>query len=88
MLVLIVALAFRSRIAWSLLVLANAIPLLAALIAPVGLTSNATGHLQWGHLAVMLITGIALETTLLSDAMRRFVRPRHARRPGGRPAHP
>jgi hypothetical protein len=85
MLVLIVALAFRSRIAWTLLVLLNAIPLLAVLMAPLGSSSSTgSGHVLWGHLALMLITGIALEATLLSPAMRRFVGRRDARHHSGR----
>ncbi len=84
MLVLIVALAFRSRIAWTLLVLLNAIPLLAVMMAPLGSSSSSSGRVLWGHLALMLITGIALEATLLSPAMRRFVGRRDARHHSGR----
>jgi hypothetical protein len=65
--VLLLALAFRSRVAWVLLIVVNAIPLLAV-GAAVG------SEVQWGHLAVMVLTGVALEATLLSAAMRQHVR--------------
>ena len=86
LLVLLVALAFRSRIAWSLLVLLNGIPLLALLMVPMGGSSNGSGHVLWGHLSLMLVTGVALEATLLSPAMRRFVGRPDARHRSGRAA--
>jgi hypothetical protein len=65
--VLLVALAFRSRIAWVLLIVLNAIPLLAVLAVIGG------GHVQWTHVIVMVLTGVSLETALLSQAMRQYV---------------
>lgn len=77
MLALILALAFRSRIVWGLLVLIDGIPLFGV-VASLGMG----GQTLWGHVAVMLLTGVALEATLLSSPMRQFVGHRGAR------AHP
>jgi hypothetical protein len=66
MVVLLLALARSSRIAWVLLLVINAIPLLAV-GAAVGT------EVLWSHLVVMVLTGIALEATLLSAAMRQHV---------------
>jgi hypothetical protein len=72
MVVLLLALAVRSRIAWVLLIVLNAIPLLAigAILAP---------SVLWSHVAVMVLTGVALEATLLSPAMRQHVGSRRNR---------
>jgi hypothetical protein len=79
MLVLLVGLGFRSRLAWLLLVIVNAIPLLAigAIVA--------SGEILWANVLVMVGTGIALEAILVSQAMRQFV----ASRPlSSRPVQP
>jgi len=65
--VLLVALAFRSRIAWGLLIVLDAIPLLAVLAVIGG------GHVQWSHVIVMVLTGVSLETALLSQPLRQYV---------------
>ncbi len=67
MMFLLVGLALRSRLAWRALVLVNAIPVLALPLAIVG-----SGDVLWGHVALSFLTGLALEATLLSAAMRRF----------------
>lgn len=74
MLMLLLALALRSRIAWALLALMNAIQLLATLAALLPVSGTGSANLQWGHIVVMLLTGAALEATFLSPAMRQYVR--------------
>jgi hypothetical protein len=70
--VLLLALAYGSRIAWGLLVVLDAIPLLAVGAA-------AGPGVVWSHVVVVVLTGVALETTLLSPAMRRHVSSRRNR---------
>jgi hypothetical protein len=65
-LLLLIALGFGSRIAWGLLIVVNAIPVVAALAA-IG------GHTLWRNFALTLITGVVLEAVLLSVDMRRHV---------------
>jgi hypothetical protein len=74
---LVVALAFRSRVAWVLLILVDGIPLLASMAFIGG------SRVQWSHLVMMVLTGVCLETTLLSQPMRQYVRrtPGHRRMP-------
>ena len=70
MLLLLVGLAYGSGLAWMFLVIVNAFPLLAvagALISLVG------GHALWANIAVMVLTGVALEAALLSRSMRRHI---------------
>ena len=74
MALLLVGLARGSRIAWGLLVVIDAVPLLA-------LGALGGGQVLWGHVTAMILTGLALELTLFSPAMRRHVR-RPDRRPG------
>ena len=74
MVVLLVALGFRSRLAWGLLVAVDAIPIVSLPLALVG-----SGNTLWGHVAVSLLTGVALEATLLSRAMRWFAAGRPVR---------
>ncbi|MDA8067896.1 MAG: hypothetical protein M0T77_04700 [Actinomycetota bacterium] len=73
MLVLLLALGLRSRFAWALLVLMNAVQLFAVLVALLPGTGNGSDNLLWSHIAVSLLTGVLLEATLLSPAMRQFV---------------
>jgi hypothetical protein len=70
MVVLLLALAYGSRIAWVVLIVVNAIPLLAigAALGP---------GILWSHMVVMVLTAVALEATLLSGAMRRHIRRRN-----------
>lgn len=70
---LLVALAYRSRIAWVMLLALNALPLLAVLGASFG------SGVLWSHVAVIVLTGVALEATLLSPAMRQHVGGRRKR---------
>jgi hypothetical protein len=69
---LLIALGFGSRIAWGILIILDAIPVVAAFVA-IG------GHTLWGSFALTLITAFVLEAVLFSAEMRRQVR-------GGRPA--
>lgn len=69
---LLVGLLWRSRVAWTLLVILNGIPLLALPLTVFGSTGGG-GHVMWGHVAIAFVTGVALELTLLSRAMRRHV---------------
>jgi hypothetical protein len=69
MALLVFGLARRWRIAWSLLVLIDAFPLLALAGA---ILSNG-GEMLWGNIAVMLLTGLPLEAILLSRPMRRHM---------------
>ncbi len=64
--VLVLALGYGSRIAWVLLIVLNAIPLLAigAAFGP---------GVLWSHVVVMVLTGVALEATLCSWAMREHI---------------
>ena len=66
MVVLVLALAYGSRLAWVLLIVLNAIPLLAigAAFGP---------GVLWSHVVVMVVTGVALEATLCSRAMREHI---------------
>jgi hypothetical protein len=73
MLILLLALAARSKITWALLILMNAIQLLAVFIALLPAARNDSAQVLWVHIVVMLVTGVALEAVLLSPAMRRFV---------------
>lgn len=73
MLILLLALAARSKITWALLILMNAIQLLAVFIALLPVAGNGSADVLWVHIVVMLVTGVALEAVLLSPAMRRFV---------------
>jgi hypothetical protein len=75
MLVLLAGLAYGSALAWGLLLVMNAIPLLA--IAGVSFSSG-QGTL-WGNVAVLVLTSLALVATLLSPAMRRHIGHRHHR---------
>lgn len=73
LLVLLIALAYRSRIGWGLLLVVDGVPLLAA----ASLSGNAVaagGHLMWSHAVAMLVTGVALEAVLLSKPMRQYIR--------------
>lgn len=72
MVVMLFALGYRSRIAWVLLIVLNAIPLLA-------IGASLGPGVLWSHLAVMVLTGVALEATLLSPAMRQHVGGRRTR---------
>jgi hypothetical protein len=75
--VLLVALARRSRVAWGLLLVIDAIPLLAI--------GAAWGPgVIWSHLFVMVASSAALEAALLSPALRRYL----ARRESVAPALP
>jgi hypothetical protein len=70
---LLVWLAYRSRIAWALLVVTNAVPLAAG--AAMAMTT-----LPWAwsvNLYIVLLTGALLEAVLLSSAMRRYIAPSH-----------
>jgi hypothetical protein len=71
--VLLVALAFGSRIAWVILLALNALPLLGVLGAAFG------SGVLWSHVVVIVLTGVALEATLLSPAMRQHVGSRRNR---------
>jgi hypothetical protein len=64
---LVVGLARRSRIAWMLLLLSEALPLLALGAVLSG------GHVLWTHVAAMSLTGVALEIALLSTPMLAYV---------------
>ena len=59
----VVGLARRSRIAWTLLLVSEAFPLLALGAVLSG------GQVLWTHVAAMSVTGVALEITLLSAPM-------------------
>jgi hypothetical protein len=64
---LLVWLAYRSRVAWALLVVTNAVPLLAA----TGLAVT-TPPWSWSiTICLALLSGALLEAVLLSPAMRR-----------------
>ena len=71
--ILVVLLARRSRIAWSLLVVIDGIPTLIMLLSVLFGTSSGGGSVLWSHVVVALITGIALVALLLSRPMRDFV---------------
>jgi len=73
MLILLLALAARSRITWALLILMNTIQLLAVFIALLPVAGNGSADVLWVHIVVILVTGVALEAVLLSPAMRQFV---------------
>lgn len=64
---LLVGLAYRSRIAWTLLLLMN------ALLALLGLTILGGGSVLWAHVAVAFGTGVALVALLASRRMRDHV---------------
>jgi len=66
---LVIGLLRGSRLAWSLLVLIEAIPLLAL----AGALLSTSGETLWGNVAVMLASGIPLEAVLLSRPMRTHV---------------
>jgi hypothetical protein len=67
MAVLLVALVYGSRIAWVMLLALNALPLLAVPGAPFG------SGVLWSPVVVIVLTGVALQATLLSPAMRQHV---------------
>jgi len=68
-LLLLVGLARRSWFAWVVLVLLDGVPLLAIL----AVAGGGSGHTLWGNVAVMVLTGIALEATLFAPAMRKHI---------------
>ncbi len=75
MLALLAGLAYGSALAWMLLLVANAIPLLA--VAGISFSS---GHgMLWGHVAVLGLTSLTLVATLLSPSIRRHIRTRRPR---------
>jgi hypothetical protein len=69
MLLLLAGLAYGSGLAWVLLVIMNALPLLAI----AGVSASSGGHTLWVNVAVMVLTGVALEAALLSRSMRRHI---------------
>ncbi len=69
MLLLLGGLAYGSGLAWGLLVIMNAFPLLAI----AGVSASSGGHTLWANVAVMVLTGVALEAALLSRPMRRHI---------------
>jgi hypothetical protein len=65
-----------SRLAWGLLVLLNGIPLLAsAAVVPFG-----NQQPLWANVTVLVLTGVTLESLLLSGSMRRYLTARRTRR--------
>ncbi|HWF25575.1 MAG TPA: hypothetical protein VG275_09015 [Solirubrobacteraceae bacterium] len=74
-LVLLAGLAYGSGFVWGLLILMNAIPLLSGVAATFSSGgSGGTGSgVLWGNVAVLFLTSVALEATLLSPAMRRHL---------------
>jgi hypothetical protein len=84
---LLLWLAFGSPVARGFLIVANAIPLLALPAAVLGSsTGSGSGHVLWVNVAIMFLTGVLLEATLLSSAMRRHLRDGRPRR--GEPSTP
>lgn len=83
MILLLFGLAWGSRVAWGLLVVLNLFPLLA-----VGLAAGSSGHTLWGNVALLLLTGLALEAMLLAPAMRHHVGVGRPRPASGTPALP
>ena len=69
---LLAGLAFGRPVAWGILLFWNA----AILVLTVLLASSSGGHLLLLNVAVLVISGVALEATLLSPPMRRHVRQR------------
>jgi hypothetical protein len=69
MLLLLAGLAYGSGLAWMLLVVMNAFPLLAI----AGVSASSAGHTLWANVAVMVLTGLALEAALLSRSMRHHI---------------
>jgi hypothetical protein len=75
MLVLLAGLAYGSALAWGLLLVMNAIPLLAI----AGISFSSEHGTLWGNVAVLVLTSLALVATLLAPAMRRHIGPHHRR---------
>ena len=71
-LLLLVGLAYGRPLAWGILLFWNTV-MLGVVIA---LAASSGGHLLIANIAVMVLSGVALELTLLSEPMRRHVRAR------------
>jgi hypothetical protein len=74
-LLLLAGLASGSGLAWGVFVVINAFPLLAggAIVLSSGGSGSFGQGVLWGNVAVLFLTGLALEATLLSRSMRRHV---------------
>lgn len=84
--VLLVALANGSRLAWVLLVVTNGVPLLAVVSLSGGAVA-AGGRLMWSHAVVMVLTGVGLEAVLLSKPIRQYIGSRRPRTGSAIPSH-
>lgn len=69
MLVLLAGLAYGSALAWGLLLVTNAI----ALLAVVGVAFSSGDGTLWGNVLVLVLTSLTLVATLVSPAMRRHI---------------